>query len=141
MDFVLPNNFNRHVLICGSRVASDEMRQFAYEAVERVNDRGWTVVVGDCPVGVDLAVVQHCLTTRTPFLMHYCKLPRIGNIPEASLVGCGNISYTDRDHAMVRSSSIVLAVWNGTSPGTREVIRYACKWPPEQKLVFKRIFR
>ena len=49
-----------HVLITGSRDASPEMLAYARRAVQRTHRLDWTVLVGDNPKGIDLAVVREC---------------------------------------------------------------------------------
>jgi predicted Rossmann fold nucleotide-binding protein DprA/Smf involved in DNA uptake len=49
-----------HVLIAGSRDASHEMLDYARRVVRRAHEKGYTVVVGDNPKGVDNAVVREC---------------------------------------------------------------------------------
>ena len=42
-----------HVLIAGSRYATREMLDYARRAVQRAHAKGYTIIVGDNPKGVD----------------------------------------------------------------------------------------
>jgi hypothetical protein len=46
-----------HVLIAGSRYASSQMLNYARRVVRRAHGKGYTILVGDNPKGVDMAVV------------------------------------------------------------------------------------
>jgi hypothetical protein len=48
------------LLIAGSRQATPVMLERAAQAVERAKARGWAILVGDNPLGVDAAVVAAC---------------------------------------------------------------------------------
>ena len=58
-----------HVLIAGSRDANREMLDYARRAVRRAQQQGYTVIVGDNPKGVDLAVVRECRRLRAKVIV------------------------------------------------------------------------
>ncbi len=57
------------VLIAGSRYASRKALDYALRVVQRVHQLGHTIVVGDNPKGVDMAVVQECRRLRAKVLV------------------------------------------------------------------------
>ena len=54
----MQNQVMTHVLIAGSRDASAAMLDYARRVVRRAHQFRWTIVVGDNPQGVDMAVVR-----------------------------------------------------------------------------------
>ena len=64
-----------HLLIAGSRDATPEMLEYARRVVRRAHDKGYMIVVGDNPKGVDYAVVREC-----------CRL-------QAKVIVCGIANY------------------------------------------------
>lgn len=52
------------IMIAGSRYATREMLDYARKVVRRAYAKGYTIVVGDNPKGVDMAVVQECRRLR-----------------------------------------------------------------------------
>lgn len=139
MSVVLPKDFNKHVLISGSRDSTPEMRLFAFKAVECIHENGWTLIVGDAP-GIDTAAVMHAMTLGCPFLVYHTDALRIPNVPVGSIINCHGMTYTERDEAMVRDAGIVFCIWNGSSKGTKHVFDYASRWEREHKLVYIKTF-
>jgi len=136
-----------HVLIAGSRYASREMLDYARRAVQRAHAKGYTVLVGDNPKGVDMAVVQECRRLKVPVIV-----AGIANFPRN--YGCKHGSYmkverdlyrvmggelpngyTARDRWMVDQAQICLFVWNGDSPGTKTGYDYAIQRGKEAHLI------
>ncbi|MBK8024594.1 MAG: hypothetical protein IPK19_25010 [Chloroflexi bacterium] len=126
-----------HLLIVGSRDATAEMLAYARRAVRRAHQLGWTILVGDHPLGVDRAVVQECRRLKAKVVV-----AGIGNFPrnggcrhgayvqvtrdlyrgaDGTLLG----GYTVRDRWMVDNCQRALFVWNGSSPGTKAGYAYA----------------
>ncbi|MCB9452436.1 MAG: hypothetical protein H6672_13445 [Anaerolineaceae bacterium] len=120
-----------HVFIAGSREATAQMLDYARRAVRRAHERGYTIVVGDNPRGVDRAVVNECRRLKTPVIV-----AGAGNFPRNS--GCRHGSYvkvhrdtyrgasgyllnryTVRDRWLADTAQVGLFIWNGTSPGTK----------------------
>jgi hypothetical protein len=58
-----------HILIAGSRYANCEALDYARRVVRRVHQLGHTIVVGDNPKGVDMAVVQECRRLKAKVLV------------------------------------------------------------------------
>src|SRR5690606_32516555 len=58
-----------HIMIAGSRYANREALDYARRVVRRVHQLGHTIVVGDNPKGVDMAVVQECRRLKAKVLV------------------------------------------------------------------------
>jgi len=120
-----------HVLIAGSRTATPEMLDYARRAVRRASERGYTVMVGDNPHGVDMAVVRECRRLRVSVIVAGANnFPRNGGCKHGNYVKVhldtyrasnGHLlhRYTVRDRWMIDNSQIGLFIWNGDSPGTK----------------------
>ena len=120
-----------HVLIAGSRDATPEMLDYARRAVRRAKDRNYTIMVGDNPKGVDIAVVRECRRLRVPVIVAGANnFPRNGGCKHGSYIKVpqdtyraskGHLlnRYTVRDRWMVDNAQIGLFIWNGDSPGTK----------------------
>ena len=120
-----------HLMIAGSREATPQMLDYARRAVRRAQECGYTVVVGDNPKGVDVAVVRECRRLNTPVIVAGVgNFPRNGGCKHGSYVkvhrdtyraASGHLlnRYTVRDRWLVDTAQIGLFVWNGDSPGTR----------------------
>jgi len=126
-----------HVMIAGSRYATREMLDYARRAVQRAHEKGYIVLVGDNPKGVDMAVVQECRRLHTKVIV-----AGTGNFPRN--YGCKHGSYVKvtrdlyramggdlldgymaRDRWMVDNCQTALFIWNGDSPGTEAGYKYA----------------
>ena len=125
-----------HLLIAGSRYATREALDYARRVVRRAHQLGYTILVGDHPKGVDMAVVQECRRLKANVLVvGVTQRPRNG--------GCFHGSYTqierdtyraaggqllDRYHArdrwMVDNAHLGVFIWNGDSPGTKRGYDY-----------------
>ncbi len=120
-----------HLLIAGSRYASREMLDYSRRAVRRAYERGYTIVVGDNPKGVDMAVVRECRRLNVPVIVAGAtNYPRNGGCKHGSYVKVhrdtyraanGHLlnRYTVRDRWMADTATLGLFIWNGDSPGTR----------------------
>ncbi|MCC6976519.1 MAG: hypothetical protein IT322_21120 [Anaerolineae bacterium] len=125
------------LLITGSRHATPEMLEMAQRAVSRAKEKGWMVVVGDNPQGVDAAVIDTCDalgvkvlvcgTTREPrkgsirpdsYWQVVVEVPLDEEYPQFRL-------YSTRDRWMVDMCDRMLAIWNGQSRGTKAGYDYA----------------
>jgi hypothetical protein len=126
-----------HVLITGSREASPEMLAYALRAVQRAHRLGWTVLAGDSPKGIDLAVVRECRRLKTNVIVagtanfprnfgcrhgQYVKVAR-----ELYRSAGGNLlgGYAVRDRWLVDTSQNALFIWNGHSEETQAGYEYA----------------
>ena len=126
-----------HLLIAGSRSATRDMLDYARRAVQRAHDLGWTIIVGDNPKGVDMAVVQACRRLKarvivagiTNFPRNYgCKHGSYVKVTRDLYRGAGGdllTGYTARDRWMVDNCQRSLFIWNGESPGTKAGYEYA----------------
>ena len=119
-----------HLMIAGSRDATTQMLDYARRAVRRAQECGYTVVVGDNPKGVDMAVARECRRLKTSVIVAGAgNFPRNGGCKHGSYVKVhrdtyraagGHLlnRYTVRDRWLVDTAQIGLFVWNGDSPGT-----------------------
>ncbi len=133
----MPVHNTTHLMIAGSHYATREMLDYARRAVRRAHQLGWTVLVGDNPKGVDMAVVRECNRLKTRVIvagtanyprnygcMHgsYMKVERdIYRVTHGDLLN----GYTARDRWMVDNCQQALFIWNGKSPGTKAGYDYA----------------
>lgn len=120
-----------HIMIAGSRYATRQMLDYARKAVRRAHAKGYTVLVGDNPKGVDMAVVRECRRLKTPVIVAGVdNFPRNGGCKHGSYVKVANDiyrgmngsllnRYTVRDRWLVDNAQIGVFVWNSDSPGTR----------------------
>ncbi len=126
-----------HVLIAGSPDATPEMLDYARRAVQRAHGLGWTVLVGDNPKGVDLAVVRECRRLKANAIVAGASnFPRNGGCRHGQYVKVarelyrsagGDLldGYAVRDRWLVDMSQHSLFIWNGYSPGTLDGYEYA----------------
>jgi ribonuclease HI len=120
-----------HLMIAGSRYATQQMLDYARKVVRRAHAKGYTIVVGDNPKGVDMAVVQECRRLQAKVLVvGVTNRPRNGGCSHGNYVrierdtyqGMGGDllnRYAVRDRWMVDNATMGIFVWNGDSPGTR----------------------
>ena len=120
-----------HVMIAGSREATPKMLDYARRAVRRAHERGYTVIVGDNPKGVDMAVVRECRRLQVPVIVagvgnfarnggcHHGSYVKVHRDTYRGANGYLLNRYTVRDRWLVDNAQIGLFVWNGDSPGTK----------------------
>src|SRR5512145_2703491 len=83
-----------HLLIAGSRYATREALDYARRVVRRAHQLGYTIVVGDNPKGVDMAVVQECRRLKARALVvGVTNRPRNGGCPHGSYVKVERDTY------------------------------------------------
>lgn len=108
------------VIVCGS-ISVRTLPSHAVQRLGNIVGLGATVLVGDAP-GADTAVQAelHSRGYRDVLVYHRGGAPRnnVGGWPTVQVAG----TYTDRDRMMCADADYGLAVWNGTSPGTRRNI-------------------
>jgi hypothetical protein len=134
---VLMHTHATHILIAGSRHATRAMLAYARRAVLRAHQLGWTILVGDNPRGIDLAVVQACRRLKVPASSSPaspasrdfgCRHGRYVMVTRDLYRSAGGDllgGYTARDRWMVDNCQRALFVWNGDSPGTKAGYDYA----------------
>ncbi len=126
-----------HVLITGSRDTSPDMLNYARRAVQRVHRLGWTVLVGDNPSGVELAVVRECRRLHASVIVAGIgNFPRNGGCRHGQYVKVARETYRGaggellgagvvRDRWLVDMCRYALFIWNGFSFGTQAAYEYA----------------
>jgi ribonuclease HI len=131
-----PVTTTTHLMIAGSRTSTPQMLNYARRAVHRAHERGYTVVVGDNPKGVDMAVVRECRRSKTAVIVAGAgNFPRNGGCKHGSYVKVhrdtyraagGHLlnRYTVRDRWLVDNANLGIFIWNGDSPGTRAGYEY-----------------
>ena len=135
------------VMIAGSRYANREALDYARRVVRRVHQLGHTIVVGDHPKGVDMAVVQECRRLKAKVLVvGVTNRPRNGGCSHGSYVKVERDTYRaaggylfdryhTRDRWMVDNSNRGVFVWNGDSKGTKAGYDYMMSRQKEAHLV------
>lgn len=133
----MPLQTTTHVLVAGSRNASPEMLDYARRTVRRAHQLGWTILVGDNPKGVDMAVVSECRRLKAKVIVagianfprnYGCKHGSYLKIARDLYRGSGGYlldGYAVRDRWMVDMSQQAIFIWNGDSPGTLAGYEYA----------------
>jgi hypothetical protein len=126
-----------HLMIAGSRYASRAMLDYARRAVRRAHQLGWTILVGDNPKGVDMAVVNECRRLKAKVIVvALTHRPRNGGCAHGQYVrfergvyhtaGGGMFDrYHERDRYLVDQCDRAVFVWNGNSRGTKRGYDYA----------------
>jgi len=120
-----------HLMIAGSRYATREMRDYARKVVRRAHAKGYTILVGDNPKGIDDVVVQECRRLKAKVIVAGVgNRPRNGGCWHGSYVkvasdtyrGMGGTllnRYTVRDRWLADNAHMGVFIWNGDSPGTK----------------------
>jgi ribonuclease HI len=136
-----------NILIAGSRYANREALDYARRVVRRVHQLGHTIVVGDNPKGVDMAVVHECRRLNAKVLVvGVTNSPRNGGCSHGSYVKIERDIYRaagghlfDRYHArdrwMVDNSTRGMFIWNGDSKGTKASYDYMMSRQKEAHLM------
>lgn len=114
------------LLICGSRLATPEMLDYARRCVERAAKKEWMIIVGDAE-GVDTAVIDHAYKLGLVHIVYGLKQPRHTS-PGMGWVSCEG-DYLARDRQMVEACDKCMAIYNRLSPtrGTIYTYDYAKK--------------
>jgi hypothetical protein len=136
-----------HTLIAGSRYASREALYYARRVVRRVHQLGHTIIVGDNPKGVDMAVVQECRRLKANVLVvGVTHRPRNGGCSHDGYVKVEQDTYRAagghlfdryhvRDRWMVDNAQRGVFIWNGDSSGTKAGYEYMVSRQKEAHLV------
>jgi hypothetical protein len=108
----------KKLLITGSRNASERMLAYARKVVLRAKELEWTIIVGDAP-GVDAEVIKACDELGVEVQVHgaYGKMRR--QTKTGTNVAHLGKTYSERDLAMVELCDICMAIWDGSSRGTK----------------------
>jgi ribonuclease HI len=136
-----------HLMIAGSRYANREALDYARRVVHRAHQLGHTIVVGDHPKGVDMAVVQECRRLKAKVLVvGVTNRPRNGGCSHGGYIKVERDTYRaaggqlfdryhTRDRWMVDNSNRGVFVWNGDSRGTKTGYDYMVSRQKEAHLV------
>jgi len=136
-----------HIMIAGSRYANREALEYARRVVRRVHQLGHTIVVGDNPKGVDMAVVQECRRLKAKVLVvGVTNRPRNGGCSHGGYVKVERDTYRAagghlfdryhvRDRWMVDNAQRGVFVWNGDSKGTKAGYEYMMSRQKEAHLI------
>lgn len=136
-----------NIMITGSRYANREALEYARRVVRRVHQLGHTIVVGDNPKGVDMAVVQECRRLKAKVLVvGVTNRPRNGGCSHGNYIKVERDTYRAagghlfdryhvRDRWMVDNSQRGVFVWNGDSKGTQAGYNYAMQRGKEAYLM------
>ena len=112
------------IAISGSRDCNEAMCQKVHEVTAWAQAHHHTILVGDAH-GIDAVVRDDARRLNIPVEIYGAfnrfRLSFIGG----SFKDCHFDSYMTRDHHIVDEADMVIALWNGHSTGTKEVIRYA----------------
>jgi hypothetical protein len=112
------------VLISGSRSVKALPAQ-AVASLERIVAQGLHVAIGDCPWGVDRLVQNWLAGAGHMNVTVYHRRDEAPRYLASTLFfeceAYGN-SYTERDWHMCSLADFGLAIWDGSSPGTRSNI-------------------
>lgn len=119
------------VLIAGSRYGTREMLDYARRVVRRAHAKGYTILVGDNPKGVDMAVMRECRRLQAKVLVVGADMiPRNGGCWHGDYIRIDRETYraskgrmlnkyTVRDRWMADNATLGIFIWNGESPGTK----------------------
>lgn len=106
------------LLITGSRDTNPKMLNTAIAAAKRAHELGWRIIVGDAH-GVDQAVVETCEAEGIPHIVvGISDKPRNTNTLD-HYVNSKQPGFLKRDDWMVDRATKCLAIWNGSSRGTK----------------------
>ncbi len=115
------------LFIAGSRHATPAMLRVVSQAVQRAKEHGWTVLVGDNPLGVDAAVVYACDELSVSVtVIGIGRKPRNGGsqLPGSRYIHYQAHGYAQRDHYLAELADRGLFLWNGVSRGTKAAHDY-----------------
>ena len=107
------------VFVSGSRGVR-ELPVAAKAALDKIEELGFTVLVGDC-YGVDTLVQAYLEGYGRVVVFHIGARPRT-NLGFDTVRIAGH-RQTDKDAAMAAGADYGLAVWDGRSPGTAKNIK------------------
>lgn len=125
-----------HLLIAGSWDADATMLDYARRAVRRAHEKGYTILVGDNPKGVDRAVVQEVKRLKAKAIVFgISNFPRNGGVGPDRYVkvtsdlyqasnGSRFSAYHARDRYMADMAQTGLFIWDGESKGTKAGFDY-----------------
>jgi len=111
----LPEGTN--LLITGSREADSTLLSVAREIVELAKNRKLSIVVGD-DEGVDAEVIRECdrLGVDAEVYGAYKRMRRMTKYGQNHAL---DTMYSGRDREMAKRCGVCIAIWNGSSRGTK----------------------
>lgn len=136
-----------HLMIAGSRYSTREALDYARRVVQRAHQLGYTIVVGDNPKGVDMAVVKECRRLKAKVLVvGITNFPRNGGCSHGSYFKVERDTYRaaggyllegyhTRDRWMVDNANVGMFIWNGDSRGTKTGYDYMLNRHKEAYLI------
>lgn len=105
------------LLITGSRQATPTMLEFVDQLVLDAKADGDSNIVGDAE-GVDARVIEQCDLLRVPVTV-YGGYKRLRRMAQTGMNFGLDATYPERDRHMAMICDECVAVWNGTSRGTK----------------------
>jgi uncharacterized phage-like protein YoqJ len=141
------------MIVCGTGHRPDKLGGYGEDVFQRLvkTAEDWLIETRPCYVitggalGWDQALAQACINTTirfavyVPFVEFDCKWPQhsrdklkaiIHKADDVKVIceaGYAGWKMQKRNEAMVDDSSLVLALWNGSSGGTANCLKYAEK--------------
>lgn len=123
------------ILIAGSMESTLEMMLYAWRCVERAQEKGYLIIVGDTTNGIDKTVVTQCLKNEVAFSCYgIAKAPRNKAVPWQSYYQVpivtgrtGFAAFHQRDQVMIKTADLGVFIWNGKSRGTKVGYEYMKK--------------
>ncbi len=83
-----------YLMVAGSRYSTREALEYAHRVVQRAHQLSYTIIVGDNPKGVDMAVVQECRRLKAKVLVvGITNFPRNGGCSHGSYVKVERDTY------------------------------------------------
>jgi hypothetical protein len=136
-ETIMHERICNHLLIAGRRDATREMLAYARRAVQRAHAKGYVVLVGGAPKGVEMAVVGECRRLKARVIVAgIANFPRNYGCKHGTFVKIERDLYRTmggdllnapsvRDCWLVDQAQVCLFIWDGVSPGTKAGYDYA----------------
>lgn len=113
-----------NIVITGSRMCNIKLINKLHQITAWCKTNHHHVLTGDAH-GIDLVARQDCcqlgITCNVYGAFNRFRFSNLGG----HLADCSFQDYHSRDRHMVEHADMVIALWNGTSPGTRQAFQYA----------------
>ena len=113
----------RKILITGSRDATSAMLAAARKVVQQIAAENGVLIVGDAP-GIDAEAIREADKLGVQVFVYgaYRRMRHSTKNGRNTPLSC---SYTERDRVMAEECDVCVAIWDGTSNGTRITSHYA----------------